>query len=147
MLVVALAVFRILTVLLFATGMGALATAATSFLFGSRASAGGAWIADVTTLGVEVAAIALAAVVLSARRMPSIAEIRRRIAPPEPNHPAQTVLLTGLAIGAVLQVPVLLGWFRADHALLLEMLGTEPDPLRLDLVPAALLYSLPTLAA
>lgn len=143
-LVAALAVFRAATALLFAIGMGALATAAVSFLLAEGA---GAWIGRVRTLAAQVAAVALVTGVISWRRVPSIAGIRRRIVPPERNHPAQVVLLVGLAIGAAFQAPFLLVWFREDRALLLELLGTRRDPLGLDLVPGVILYSLPTLAA
>ena len=143
-LVAALAVFRAATALLLATGMAALATAAVSFLFATGA---GAWVGSVRTLAAQVAAVALMTAVLSWRRVPSIAEIRRRIVQPEPNHPAQVVLLVGLAIGAAFQAPFLLVWVREDRALLLELLGTRRDPLGLDLVPGVILYSLPALAA
>jgi hypothetical protein len=146
-LAAALAVLRIIRALLFAISTGALATAVMSWLFRSSGDASRAWAENVATLAIEVAAIGLVAAVVSWRRLPSMTQVRRRIAPAEPNHPVQIILLSGLAIGALLQLPLLLAWFNEDHALLLQLLGPRPDPLGLHLVPAAILYSLPTLAA
>ena len=145
-LAAAVAVFRAITALLLAAGMGGLATAALSWLSGSRA-AGNEWVGNVTTLAAEVAAVGLVAAVVAARRIPSIAEVRRDPPAVESNHPAQVVLLAALAVAALLQLPALFAWFREDRLLLLEILGTGRDPLRLDLVPAVILYSLPALAA
>jgi hypothetical protein len=145
-LAAALGVYRVATALLFAAGMGALATTALSFLLAASPGAGADLIRNVRTLAVQVAAAALLTAVLSRRGVPSIAEIRSLNVRPEANHPAQVVLLAGLAIGAARQVPSLLAWFREDRVLLVEALGTERDPMRLDLVPAAILYSLPALA-
>ena len=134
-LVAALAVFRVATALLLATGMGSCHGRRLVPVRRGRGRVG----RERATLAAQVAAVALVAAALSWRRVPLIAEIRRRIVQPEPNHPAQVVFLIGLAIGAALQVPFLLAWFREDRALLLELLGTRPDPLRLDLVPGVIL--------
>ena len=91
---------------------------------------------NVTTLAAEVAAVGLVAAVVVARRVPSIAEVRRDPPAAESNHPAQIVLLAGLAVAALLQLPALFAWFMEDRLLLLEIVGTGRDPLRLDLVPA-----------
>lgn len=142
----AVAVFRVITALLFAAGMGGLATAAVSWLSDSR-GAGIEWVGNVTRLATEVAAVGLVAAVVAARRMPSIAEVRRDPPAAESIHPAQIVVLAALAVAALLQLPALSGWFREDRLLLLEIVETGRDPLRLDLVPAVILYSLPALAA
>jgi hypothetical protein len=146
-LAAALAVLRIIRALVFALGMGALATAAMTWLFPWAGDVNRAWVENVATLAVEVAAIGLVTAVFSARRLPSMSEVRRRIAPAEPNHPVQIIILVGLAIGAVLQLPTLLAWFEEDRALLLELTGPRTDPLGLYLIPEAILYSLPTFAA
>ena len=145
-LVAVVAVFRAITVLLMAVGTGAVAVTGTSWISGAVA-AGNEWVRNVTTLAAEVAAIGLVAAAVAARRIPSIAEVRRDTPTGGSNHPAQIVLLAALAVAALLQLPALFAWFREDRLLLLEMLGIEPDPLRLDFFPAAILYSLPTLAA
>ena len=146
-LVAVVAVFRIVRALVLSVAMGALAAGGLSWLFAANGGSGTEWVVDVTVLAGEVAALGLAAAVLSTRRIPSIAEVRRTVEPPEAVHPVQMILLTALAAGAIAQVPALLAWFGEDRALLVEMLGTDRDPLRLDLVPAAVLYALPTLAA
>ena len=146
-LVAAVAVFRVVTALVFSAATGALAAGALSWIFASSAGAGTAWAVNVTVLAGEVAAIGLVAGALSFRRIPSIAEVRRIAGPREPVHPIQVIVLTALAAVALLQLPALRAWFSEDRALLVEMLGPGRDPLRLDLVPAAVLYSLPTLAA
>ena len=146
-LAAALGVFRIIRALSFAAGMGALATAGVSLVFRLGGDASRAWVASVSTLAVEVAAIGLVTALVSARRLPSMTDIRRRIVPAEPNHPVLVILLAGLAVGVVLQIPVLLAWFTEDRDLLLELTGPRVDPLGLYLVPEAIVYSLPTLAA
>jgi hypothetical protein len=146
-LVAAVAVFRVVMVLVFSMAMGALTAGALSWMFASSAGPGTAWAMSVSVLAGEVAAIGLVAAVLSWRRIPSIAEVRRIAGPRQPIHPIQVIVLTALAAVALLQLPALLAWFSDDRALLVEMLGAGRDPLRLDLVPAAVLYSLPTLAA
>ena len=146
-LAAALALVRVIRALSFAIGMGALAAAVMSWLFRSSGDASRAWVQNVTTLAVEVAAVGLVTAVVSARRLPSTTEIQRRVVPAEANHPAAIIILAGLAIGAVLQLPVVLAWFSEDRALLLELTGPRTDPLGLYLVPEAILYSLPTLAA
>ena len=146
-LVATVAVFRIVRALVFSIAMGALAAGALSWMFASNGGPGTEWVVDVTVLAGEVAAIGLAAAMLSAWRIPSIAEARRTLEPREAIHPIQMILLAALAAGALAQVPALLAWFGEDRAILVQMLGVDRDPLRLDLVPAAVLYSLPTLAA
>ena len=146
-LVAAVAVFRVITGLVFSIGMGALAAGALSWFFASSAGAETAWVVNVSVLAGEVAAIGLAAAILARRRIPSIAEVRRTTEPRSSVHPVQMFVLVASGAGALLQVPALFAWFSEDRALLVEMLGTGRDPLRLDLVPAAVLYSLPTLAA
>jgi hypothetical protein len=147
-LVAAVAVFRVVTVLVFSAAMGALTATALSWIMAASGGPGTAWAVNVTVLAGEVAAIGLTAAVLSIRRIPSIAEIRRIAPPGAPIHPVQVIVLTALAGVALLQLPALLAWFREDRALLVEMIGAAGrDPLGLGLVPAAVLYSLPTLAA
>ena len=146
-LVAAVAVFRVVTALVFSAAMGALAAGALSGILASSADTGTAWAVNVTVLAGEVAAIGLVAGALSFRRIPPIAEVRRIAGPREPVHPVQVIVLTALAAVALLQLPALRAWFSEDRALLVEMLGAGRDPLRLDLVPAAVVYSLPTLAA
>ena len=141
------AVFRVIRGLVFSIAMGALTAGALSGIFALSAGPETAWVVNVSVLAGEVAAIGLAAAIFSRRRIPSIAEVRRTTEPRGPVHPVQMFLLLAYGAGALLQVPALFAWFSADRALLLEVLGTERDPLRLDLVPAAVLYSLPTLAA
>jgi hypothetical protein len=146
-LVAAVAVFRVVTVLVFSVAMGALTAGALSWIFASSAGAGTAWAVNVTVLAGEVAAIGLVAALLSMRRLPSIAEVRRIAGPRELVPPVQVLVLAAFAAVALLQVPALLAWFSEDRALLVDMLGGARDSLRLDFVPGAVLYSLPTLAA
>src|SRR5262245_1516234 len=115
--------------------MGALATAAMTWLFPWAGDVDRAWVRNVAILAVEVAAIGLAAAVFSARRLPSTTDIRRRVDPAEPLHLLQVVVFSSLLIGAVLQLPVLLAWFAEDRALLQELSGPGTDPLGLYLVP------------
>jgi len=68
-----------------------------------------------------VAAIGLVAAVVAARRIPSIAEVRRDTRTGGSNHPAQIVLLAALIVAALLQLPALLAWFREDRLLLVEI--------------------------
>ena len=146
-LVAAVAVFRVVLALVFSAAMGALASGALSWIFALSAGAGSAWAVNVTVLAGEVAAIGLVGALLSRRRIPSIAEVRRIAGPRQPIHPVQQIVLTAFAAVALLQLPALLAWFSEDRALLVEMLGAGRDPLRLDLMPAVILYSLPALAA
>ena len=146
-LVAVVAVFRVVTALVFSAAMGALAAGALSWMFGSSAGAETAWAVNVSVLAVEVAVIGLATAIVAMPRIPSIAEVRRIAGSSEPVHQVQVILLGALAVLALVQLPALLAWFSEDHALLVEMLGAERDPLRLDLVPATIVYSLPALAA
>ena len=143
-LIAIVAVFRIVRALVLSIAMGAVAAGGLSWLFASNSSPGTEWLLNVTVLAGEVAAIGLAAAVLSTRRIPSITDVRI-VEPREAVHPIQVIVLAVLAAVALAQVPALLAWFGEDRTLLVEMLGTDRDPLRLDLVPAAVLYSLPTL--
>ena len=146
-LVAAVAVFRVVTALVFSTAMGALAASALSWILASSMGAETSWVMNITVLAAEVAVVGLATAIVAMPRIPSIAEVRRIAEPREPVHRVQVILLAALALLALAQVPALLAWFGEDNALLVEMLGSERDPLRLDLVPATIVYSLPALAS
>jgi hypothetical protein len=145
MLLVALGVLRLITIVVFANGMGALAATAASLPFASQSDA--AWVEDLFSFALTIGITSLVTAVASFRLMPSWAALRRRETPGEPAAPAvETLLLAGLAIIAALQVPALVNWWNADRMLLREVIGSGWDPLGLELIPAVMLFSLPTLA-
>jgi hypothetical protein len=114
----------------FSIAMGALTAGALSGIFALSAGPETAWVVNVSVLAGEVAAIGLAAAIFSRRRIPSIAEVPTNDRASRAGPSVQMFMLLAYGAGALLQVPALFAWFSADRALLLEVLGTERDPLR-----------------
>jgi hypothetical protein len=105
--------------------------------------------APLGAFGLEAAVVLLAASIAAGLLMPRRADIVRpvvRDADPGAGMILAT-LLAALAAAAALQIPHVLSWIEQDRMLLTELTGDSPDPLGLDLIPAAILYSLPAMAA
>lgn len=104
------------------------------------------WIASLLAFAVVFAFSLVASAVGAILLMPT-AELSKPIRRGEPDDaPALLALvLVALAAAAVLQLPLVMSLWAQDRALI-DPIGGRPDPLGLDIVPAAILFSIPSLA-
>jgi hypothetical protein len=143
---------RVISVVVFAAGAGALVAGIVSRSLatgiGLATSVDFAWAASLPGFGLTLACVFIPASVVAFLLMPSQTALVRHIRGEEdPSPPAQLVLLLVVLCGAaVLQVPALLKWWSDDRALLHILTPGRSDPLGLDLIPAAILFSMPVIA-
>ncbi len=138
--------FRVLTVAVFAAGIAALAAAAVSLPLASQEQL--QWTASIPARAAVIGAIFLAAAIGSFVMMPRRAALIRRLPPTTERIPTPVLFIAiGSCLAAALQVPSLLAWWSDNRAGVEAMVGSGPDPLGLNLVPAAIIYSPAAVAA
>lgn len=126
-------------------GLAAITAVAASWLM--RLVTGGSrlgWVSPLQVFGLQVAAIFLIAAFGTSALMPRISDASRAS---RRASPIVQVLLTALIVGTLVQVTLLSTWWEMDRALLAQATGTEGSAFGLRLIPAVVLFSLPTLAA
>ena len=139
--------FRIITALAFAAGVGALVAGVVMITMASRSDAD--WAASLSRFALALGGVLVVACAVASRLMPARTALVRDIRG-EPDHslpPMLTLLLVGLCGAAALQTPAVLTWWMTDRSLLRVLTIEGPDPLGLNLVPAAILFSMPLIAA
>jgi hypothetical protein len=129
-------------------GLAAITAVAASWLM--RLVTGGSrlgWVSPLQVFGLEVAATFLIAAFGTSALMPRISDASRAEPGSRRASPIVQVLLTALIVGTLVQVTLLSTWWEMDRALLAQATGTDGNALSLRLIPAVVLFSLPTLAA
>jgi len=142
-----LMVFRAINAFMFAMGVGALAATVASWPLAARGSA--MWTGHFGAFAVKLSLTFLLGSLAAFALMPATSDTVRQLPPGEEESLLPTVfklLLLGLCLVVLLQIPSLVTWWTEDRALLSEMTGNERDPLGLHLVPAVIVFSLPVLA-
>jgi hypothetical protein len=141
---------RLIRGVMFALGIAALMATISSWftteaIFGAREK----WVVALETFSLKIALTFLPASICAAMLMPRLQDMTRERRDGEV-HEAPTVvkiLLTVLAVIALLQVPTILSWWSEDRVLLGAAFGSRSDPMGLDLIPKVMLYSMPAMAA
>src|SRR6266545_2884269 len=106
------------------------------------------WTASIPARAAVIGAIFLAAAIGSFVMMPRRAALIRRLPPTTERIPTPVLFIAiGSCLAAALQVPSLLAWWSDNRAGVEAMVGSGPDPLGLNLVPAAIIYSPAAVAA
>ncbi len=132
---------------MFAAGAGALVAGVVSSTIAGGSSV--EWAESLSRFAVTLGAVFILASAAASWLMPARTALVRDIRG-EPDHPLPsllTLVLVGLCAAAVLQAPAVLAWWMTDRSLLRVLAIEGPDPLGLNLVPAAILFSMPLIAA
>ena len=149
-LLTALKCLAVIRALVLSAGLAALAATGAGWLMGLVTGSGRSqWATPLQLFALEIAAVFLAGALACSALMPRARDL---VSPAPPTtHRAVGVLLrlllAGLAVWTVMQVPALGSWWASDRALLIEATGTGQDPMGLRVIPQIMLLSLPTLAA
>jgi hypothetical protein len=130
------------------TGLAAITAVAASWLMqlvtgGSRLG----WVSPLQVFGLEIAATFLIAALGTSALMPHSSKASRADAGARRASPIVQVLLAALIVGTLVQITSLLTWWTMDRVLLAQATGTEGNAFGLRLIPAVVLFSVPTLAA
>jgi hypothetical protein len=128
-----------------AAGLAALVAAMVTWIVGG--AAGHEWIRSLLTFSLLFALVLLSTAVGAILLLPTAelsTPVRRKQDEPVPTP--MILLLAGLAGAAALQLPLIMSWLAEDQRLLVQTIGTGSDPLGLWMIPAAILYSIPSLA-
>lgn len=139
--------FRVITAFAFAGGAGALVAGVVSIATAGASNTG--WAASLSRFALTLGGVFILTSAAASRLMPARTALVRDIRG-EPDHslpPLLTVLLVGLCGAAALLTPAVLSWWMTDRSLLRLLSIEGPDQLGLNLVPAAILFSMPLLAA
>jgi hypothetical protein len=129
-------------------GLAAITAVAASWLM--RLVTGGSrlgWVSPLQVFGLEIAATFLIAAFGTSALMPRISDASRAEPGSRRAPPIVQVLLTALVIGTLVQVTSLSAWWAMDRVLLAQATGGDGSTFSLRLIPAVVLFSLPTLAA
>jgi hypothetical protein len=142
-----LMVVRVINVFVFAAGAGALVAGIVSRSL--TISVNVEWAASLLGFALTLAFVFISASVGAVLLMPAQTALVREIRGEEdPSLPAPLVLLLVMLCGAAaLQAPALRTWWIEDRALLHILTPGRSDPLGLELIPAAILFSMPVIAA
>ena len=97
------------------------------------------------TLGVALMVSSLGASFLMPARATLVRDVRGE--DDTPVTPQAVLLLIALCGVAVLQLPGIMGWWRAEQAVLKSVLPDRPDPLGFGYIPTVVAYALPVLAS
>jgi hypothetical protein len=137
---------RVIGVFVFAAGVGLVAGIVSRFL---TVSVNVEWAASILGFALTLAFVFISASVGAALLMPAQTALVRDIrGEDDPSLPAPLMLLLVVLCGAAaLQVPALRTWWIEDRALLHILTPGRSDPLGLELIPAAILFSMPVIAA
>ncbi len=138
--------FRVITVAMFAAGIAALAAAAASLPLASQQRL--PWATSLSARAAVIGAMFLGAAIGSFVMMPRRAALIRRLPRTTERIPTPVLFIAiGTCLAAALQAPSLFAWWSANRVGVEAMMGTGPDPLGLNVVPAAIINSPAALAA
>jgi hypothetical protein len=137
-------------ILMLSVGMAALLATISSWFMAGEISGGRAgWVVALQVFGLKIALTFLPASLVATTLMPRIGDLIRESPGEEVQLPPMTLklLLTALAVLALMQVPTIVSWWDEDRVLLRAVIGKRPDPMGFDMIPVVMLYSMPALAA
>ena len=129
-------------------GLAAITAVAASWMM--RLVTGGSrlgWMTPVQMFALEMAGAFLIAALGTSYFVPRTSDASRVEPGARGLSPILVLLLAALAIVALAHVPSLTAWWAEDHLLLTQATGSERDPTGLRMIPAVILFSLPTVAA
>jgi hypothetical protein len=138
--------FQLIAAFMSAAGGGALVAGVVSSTF--EVSPDFAWVTSLSRFGLALAAVFIPAAAGAHIVLPARNAILRDIrGEPDPSLPTPlVVVLWALCGAAVLEVPALLTWWTTDRSVLDLVIPSGPDPLGWNMVPTAMLFSLPAMA-
>jgi hypothetical protein len=141
--------FRVIGAFAFAAGAGALVAGVVSLTMTGPSPSTEGLPASLARFALTIGGAFILTSAAAAWLMPERTAVVRNIRG-EPDRPLPsllTLLLVGLCVAAALHAPAILGWWVTDQSLLRVLTIDGPDQLGLNLVPAALLFSMPLIAA